>query len=143
MAMDNNGICYYCPINEIVVNGICNCKNGFTRNPTTGVCQPNCVPPNAIINGACGYCVSPSIYNAQSQTCVCPTGYVMDNRGVCQPTTTCNPGYYQGSTGCLPCGSGCATCTSATVCLTCQDPTLTPNSNGVCIRPTTCGNRIV
>lgn len=102
-----------------------------------------CTIPYVLINGACGSCVPPANYDGQNQICVCPTGYSLNNQGICQPTSQCNSGYYQGANGCLPCTAGCSVCYSPILCLACQDPTYSPDSNGICVRQNACGNRII
>lgn len=120
--IDGNGVCYWCPINEVIVGGQCVCKAGYSR--VGARCELQCQAGQNIINGLCGTCVSGTIYNPQLQSCVCKEGYYKNNYGFCERSTlipvTCDRGFYHnGDTGCVACPEGCLACSSATQCTEC------------------------
>lgn len=52
--VDNNNLCYSCPINEIISNGQCVCRNNYSRNNFTGVCELKCTKSNDFVyQGRC------------------------------------------------------------------------------------------
>ncbi|CAG9316737.1 unnamed protein product [Blepharisma stoltei] len=103
-----------CPSTSINTNGVCTCASGTVFN--NNICCPsdcntcdqsgNCTacnnPTMTIVNNVCLCSAHSSLVN---NLCVCDTGYFMDTNNVCQP-----------------CPSGCATCSSDGVCLSCTDP---------------------
>lgn len=116
------------------------------RNAVTGICEVSCSLPTYLIDGACGTCVLPSTYDSQLQQCICPRNYMKNNRGICQPISSCNAGYYQDSTlNCRPCAIGCASCYTDTVCYICQSPRQRPDNTGKCVNigVNVCGNGIL
>lgn len=141
--MDNSGQCYSCARNEEVQGSVCVCKRGYRKNPATGFCQASCPPPTYMIDGACGICMLPSTYDNQLEQCLCPRNYMKNNRGICQPINSCNPGYYQDqSLNCLPCAAGCASCYNDAICYLCKSPTQQPDKTGKCVNIINyvCGN---
>lgn len=94
--VDASGLCYYCPINEVITNGQCTCQVGFTRS--NGVCQPACGEGEVIVNGLCGRCALNHIYNAELQACVCPENHYKNLNGYCEQADlepiTCDEGSF-------------------------------------------------
>ena len=101
---------------DMCINGCGACEEGRYLSYDTGLC-PTC--SSAIAN--CEKCTS----SASGVTCTsCASGYVLLS-GKCtklQQITLCSSGQYKDSNGnCVDCPSGCAICTSATTCSSCED----------------------
>jgi hypothetical protein len=134
--LDSKGNCYTCGNNQIISNGQCVCAPGYTKN-SCGVCSLACSANQFTFQGACATCPLNTVFNAAISGCACPSGYYMDNFGVCQKLTlqavTCPNGqYFDSNNGCLACNSSCKTCKSATQCLTCSASGYSANPQGVC-----------
>lgn len=134
--LDSKGNCYTCGLNQIISGGKCVCAAGYTQN-SCGVCILSCGSNQFPFQGACATCPLNTIFNSAINGCACPTGYYMDNYGVCQKLVlkaiTCPDGqYFDSNNGCTPCNSTCKTCKSATQCLTCASSGYSANSQGVC-----------
>lgn len=140
--IDPSGFCYTCPVNEVISNGQCVCKSGYTRSAANGFCTLVCAANQHLINGRCASCVLNTVYNPTLKACVCPTGSFINLLGVCEaftpPPVECQAGqYYSSSLGCLSCPAGCKTCESALKCTSCTISTYVPNGAS-CVMP--CGN---
>ena len=61
--VDPSGLCYYCPINEVISGGRCVCKDGYSRDPSTQRCEVSFKPNQVIINGICAACSLNSVYD--------------------------------------------------------------------------------
>ena len=113
-----SGICYWCPLNEYINNGRCECLAGFTR--VNEFCTQRCPAGKFLINGVCGVCVMGTVYSPALRACVCDTGYYMNSYQMCEVIrpTTCDRGFFLDGSTCVACPAGCATC-NANACLTC------------------------
>ena len=54
--VDSNGLCYSCPIYEIISNGVCVCQTNYIRNSVSGQCQLSCPSNQFIYQGRCAQC---------------------------------------------------------------------------------------
>lgn len=54
--VDTNGLCYSCPIYEIISNGVCVCQTNYIRNSVNGQCQLSCPSNQFIYQGRCAQC---------------------------------------------------------------------------------------
>lgn len=102
----------------------CLCKPGFYATPDGSCVQSNC---NA--DPFCSQC--------EQGLKLCVQCLASKNRIIKQPESicVCMDGYYADSkNNCVACGSGCATCTSATNCTMCV-ALASPAGNGVCTCP--------
>ena len=143
--VDQNGICYFCPLNSVPVNGACQCLQGFTSDPVSGICRIQCAQNQVVINGLCGVCILNSVYDPVLESCVCPEGFYRNNFGVCEQSTptpvTCDPGFFFAENqGCISCPAGCQTCSSANTCLTCSVAGFIPQG-GSCVA--NCGDGVI
>jgi cysteine-rich repeat protein len=87
-----------------------------------------------------------TIFNSAINGCACPTGFYMDNYGICQKLVlkqvNCPDGqYFDTTNGCTPCSSSCKTCKSATQCITCATAGFSANPQGICAP--VCGDGII
>jgi cysteine-rich repeat protein len=99
-----------------------------------------------VFQGACAVCPLNTIFNSAINGCSCPQGFYMDTYGVCQKLQikpiTCSSGqYFDSNNGCVACSGSCATCRSATECITCATTGFTTNTQGVCIPR--CGDGLI
>ena len=103
----------------------CVCRDGFYALPDFSCVQSNCTA-----DPFCSQCEKDLLLCVQ---CQASKFRVIDLRShVC----VCQPGYYQDSTNnCQPCGSGCATCSSATNCTSCVATATPTNGTGRCACP--------
>lgn len=84
--LDNNGNCYTCGNNQVISNGACVCASGYQLSDC-GVCELSCSSQQFNFQGACAVCPLNTIYNAAINGCSCPSGFYMDNYGVCKKLT--------------------------------------------------------
>lgn len=97
--------------------GGCACLSGFGRDSSG-----NCVVCSAnfyVSNGYCVTCPTNSQYNATTNQCLCVTGYLVTQQGICMqkcinnevynPITTlcdCLPNFSRIGSTCMPCPTG-------------------------------------
>ncbi|CAG9335718.1 unnamed protein product [Blepharisma stoltei] len=107
------------------------CNTGYFVSG--GVCVA-CNPPCSECSGTPDYCTS--CYDATNMinnagTCTCNNSLKTFNTA--SLTCTCQAGYYALANGyCMQCSAPCATCTSYSNCITCQDPTNMTLNGGIC-----------
>ena len=143
--LDASGNCYTCSTNQVISNGRCVCKTGYSLN-SCGVCTLSCGNNQFPFQGGCAICPLNTIYKAEINGCDCPTGYYKDNFGVCQKLVLkpidCPAGqYFDSNNGCSACPGSCKTCSSATKCTSCATAGYAPNSAGVCTPK--CGDGLI
>ena len=143
--LDSDGNCFTCGLNQVISNGQCICSTGYTLS-SCGVCVLSCQSDQFSFQGSCAACPLNTIFNSAINGCSCPSGFYMNTYGVCEKLTlqpiACPSGqYFDSSSGCQACSSSCATCKSATQCLTCKAAGFSANAQGVC-NPT-CGDGII
>ncbi len=75
---------YECPLNEVLVNGKCECKSPLVRDLASGFCCGK----NEYYNKDCKSCIckTGSIYYAPTKSCLCPFNEVQVN-DACQCVT--------------------------------------------------------
>lgn len=134
--VDANGLCYSCPIFEVIASGACVCKPNYVRNATTGRCELSCPTGQFKYQGRCAQCPLNLEFRQEISGCSCPDGQYLNNNGVCERVVltpiACGDGFYfNANTGCAPCAAGCKTCSSATVCTSCTQSGYSAQ-NGVC-----------
>lgn len=143
--VDSDGNCYTCGNNQVISNGQCVCKTGYSLN-SCGICVLACASNEFPFQGACAICPLNTVYNEQINGCGCPTGYYKDTFGTCSKVElkpiNCPSGQYFDTThGCVSCPGSCKTCSSATKCTSCATAGYNPNYSGVC-QPL-CGDGII
>ena len=99
-----------------------------------------------MFQGACAVCPLNTIFNSAINGCSCPQGFYMDTYGVCQKLQikpiSCSSGqYFDSNNGCVACSSSCATCRSATECISCATAGYVPNAQGACVPR--CGDGLI
>ncbi len=143
--VDDSGLCYSCPINEIISEGKCVCRSSYVRNANTGICELTCPAGQFKYQGRCAQCPLNLQYRTEIKGCACPDGLYLNNYGVCEKVTltpiTCDAGFFFDSNrGCVACPAGCKTCTSATSCTACSQTGFQVVS-GLC--QTVCGDGLI
>jgi len=143
--VDDNGLCYKCPFNEIISDGKCVCRNNYVRNNATGSCVLTCPAGQFQYQGRCAQCPLNLQYRAEIKGCACPDGLYLNNYGVCEKVVltpvTCDAGFFfDSSKGCVACPAGCKSCSSATICTACTQTGFSVVS-GVC--QAQCGDGLI
>ena len=100
----------------------CVCNPGFTAVGTSCLCEGG-----LITNSQCDPCykIPHSVLSATTLQCQCLPNFYL-SFGQCKPypntplNTACPPGTLNHSNVCVPCSSGCLSCTSQTVCIQCR-----------------------
>lgn len=103
---------------------VCACNAGYTGNGQT--CAPASTNPCDTDNGGCdtnAFCTN----DGGQAACTCQSGYWGDGVSGCSTCGSCADGTFQAAactntadTQCTDCPTGCATCASAAVCLSCE-----------------------
>ena len=130
-SMQNNGSC------QIILP---TCNSGYYLNGSTcAVCPNGCATCSSGSN--CTSCNSGYHLNGSTCSIDCPSNAVCQNGQI-----TCNAGYYLNGNSCPACPDGCATCSSARSCSSCNpgyyiyyDPWFGTYCLG-CIRNAVCQN---
>ena len=135
--LDSNGNCYTCGNNQVISNGQCVCKTGYSLN-SCGICTLACGSNQFPYQGGCALCPLNTVFKAEINGCGCPSGYYKDNFGVCakvvlRPVDCPSGEYFDASHGCVSCPGSCKTCKSANKCDSCVTAGYSPNSAGVCV----------
>lgn len=143
--LDKDGNCYTCGLNQVISNGQCVCAVGYTLS-SCGVCVLGCQAGQFAFQGACATCPLNTVFNPAINGCTCPSGFYKTTSGVCEKLVlqaiNCPSGqYFDSSSGCQACSPSCATCKSATQCLTCANAGYSANSQGVCTA--ICGDGLI
>lgn len=126
-------ICKMCaPTSTLSSTNTCNCKDGYTRQTTTGNCVPastsSCPAKNYIIGTSCFPC-SPACLNCvkdDASSCV-SCDAVQNKKLVILDTVAktgkcvCQDGFYQVNESCMPCSPKCRTCKGPSACESCKD----------------------
>lgn len=106
-------------------NRVRNCPaNVSYYEPVSGMCQDTCAP-YYYINTTSKLCVAchPSCYSCTQPTTIlgCQNCSSSDHRSLINSSCLCDAGYYDsGVSVCSVCNYRCLTCSSASVCLTCN-----------------------
>lgn len=143
--LDNQGNCYTCGNNQIISNGKCICRTGYSLN-SCGICVLACSPGQFSYQGGCAVCPLNTVFNTQINGCSCPDGYYKDVYGICsqvvlKPVDCPSGQYFDNTNGCVACPGSCRTCKSATQCTSCATTGFSPNSQGTCVP--TCGDGLI
>jgi cysteine-rich repeat protein len=143
--LDKDGNCYTCGLNQVISNGQCVCAAGYTLS-SCGVCVLACQADQFTFQGVCATCPLNTVFNVAIKGCACPNGFYKTTSGVCEKLVlqaiSCPSGqYFDSSNGCQACSPTCATCKSATQCLTCANAGYLANPQGVCT--TICGDGLI
>ena len=134
--LDTSGNCFTCGSNQVISNGQCVCKTGYSLN-TCGVCALACGAGQFPFQGGCAICPLNTVFKPEINGCDCPTGYYKNLFGVCEQLTlrpiNCSAGqYFDQNQGCVACPGSCKTCSSANKCDSCSTQGYAPNSAGIC-----------
>lgn len=129
----------------MISGGKCVCQTGYTQS-TCGTCTIACSTNQFVFQGACATCPLNTIYNKDINSCSCPSGFYLDNYGICQrlilnPITCPDGQYFDSEKGCQACSPTCKTCRAATECLTCAQAGYVANAQGACAP--VCGDGII
>lgn len=139
-TFNSSGTCLACDISCLTCTGLATnctlCATGYVTNGTAGVCTNTCMIGTVPYNGACGCRVDCLTCSGTASNCTsCDPAsafyaYYYSN----QCLGSCPNGTYDSSKTCIGCPFGCSTCTSATVCQSCNNTYYLYNSGCV----TTC-----
>jgi cysteine-rich repeat protein len=143
--LDSQGNCYTCGNNQVISNGRCVCRTGYSPN-SCGNCVLACSPGQFSYQGGCAVCPLNTVFNTQINGCSCPDGYYKDINGICaqvvlRPVDCPSGQYFDNTNGCVACPGSCRTCKSATQCTTCATTGFSPNAQGACVP--TCGDGLI
>ena len=133
---NNSLICGKCDVTcKTCSNSSTNCTSCGSSTPNLEIssqtCLANCNPGSySDTMNTCQPCISPCILCTGVQSCTsCVNSLFLKNTSC---VTSCGDGYFQDSIQCTSCSKICATCSSATTCLTCnissQNPYFYSNS---------------